>query len=325
MQGRHEILDWAEEGRIAPGELRRALDVAGALPDALEWRSFLDRLLLFGGTVLVAAGVIFFLAFNWNDLGRMFKFALVEALIVAALAFVWRLGLERISGKAALLGAALLTGALLALIGQTYQTGADTFELFAVWALAILPWALVARFPALWLFWLLLVNLAAFLYVGTTRRALWFFAGSDQQLWLLFALNTVALIVWEGLALSGEWRAAPGQWRTIDGQDLMSLFSRSTPAAPPESEAAPGGDHRLMHPRLAGDAIEVSDGVVELLDFFLPGATPQSAAASETGGYHSGDALPPEGASPSASSAARQAAGEQPRVWPRIWVFRCVG
>ena len=85
MQGRHEILDWAEEGRIAPGELRRALDVAGALPDALEWRSFLDRLLLFGGTVLVAAGVIFFLAFNWNDLGRMFKFALVEALIVAAL------------------------------------------------------------------------------------------------------------------------------------------------------------------------------------------------------------------------------------------------
>jgi len=206
MQGRHEILDWAEEGRIAPGELRRALDVAGALPDALEWRSFLDRLLLFGGTVLVAAGVIFFLAFNWNDLGRMFKFALVEALIVVALAFVWRLGLERISGKAALLGAALLTGALLALIGQTYQTGADTFELFAVWALAILPWALVARFPSLWLLWLLLVNLAALLYVGTTRRALWFFAGSDQQLWLLFALNTVALIVWEGFALSGiQW------------------------------------------------------------------------------------------------------------------------
>ena len=206
MQGRHEILDWAEEGRIAPGDLRRALDTAGALPDSVEWRQFLDRLLLFGGTVLVAAGVIFFLAFNWNDLGRMFKFALVEALLVAALAFVWRLGLERISGKAALLGAALLTGALFALIGQTYQTGADTFELFAVWALAILPWALVARFPALWLFWLLLVNLGALLYLGTMRGPLWFFAGTERQLWVLFALNTVALIVWEGLALSGiQW------------------------------------------------------------------------------------------------------------------------
>ena len=202
MQGRHEILEWAEEGRIPPGDLRRALDIAGALPDALEWRRFLDRVLLFGGTILVAAGVIFFLAFNWNDLGRMFKFALVEVLLVAALVFVWRLGLERISGKAALLGAALLTGALFALIGQTYQTGADTFELFMVWALAILPWAIVARFPALWLLWLLLVNLAALLYLGTMRGPLWFFAGTERQLWLLFALNTVALIVWEGLALS---------------------------------------------------------------------------------------------------------------------------
>ena len=206
MQGRNEILDWAEEGRIPPGDLRRALDVAGALPDSAAWRQFLDRLLLFGGTLFVAAGVIFFLAFNWNDLGRMAQFALVEVLLVAALASVWRLGVERIAGKAALLGAVLFTGALFALIGQTYQTGADTFELFAVWALAVLPWALVARFPVLWLFWLLLVNLAALLYLGTLRSPLRFFFGSDQQLWLLFALDTVALVVWEGLALSGiEW------------------------------------------------------------------------------------------------------------------------
>jgi uncharacterized membrane protein len=206
MAGRREVLEWAEQGRIAPCDLRRALEIAGALPDAGAWRQFLERLLLFGGTVLVASGVIFFLAFNWNELGRMAKFALVEALLLAALVAVWRLGVERIAGKAALLGAALFTGALFALIGQTYQTGADTFELFAVWAIAVLPWALAARFPALWLFWLLLANLAAFLYLSTMRRALWFFAGSEQQLWLVFALNTVALLVWEGLALSGiQW------------------------------------------------------------------------------------------------------------------------
>jgi uncharacterized membrane protein len=156
MQGRSEILEWTEDGRIAARDLRRALELAGALPDAGAWRQFLDRLLLFAGTVLVAAGLIFFLAFNWHDLGRMAKFAMVEVVLVAALAAVWRFGVEHIAGKAALLGAALFTGALFALIGQTYQTGADTFELFAVWALAVLPWALVARFPALWLFWLLL-------------------------------------------------------------------------------------------------------------------------------------------------------------------------
>ena len=206
MQARNEILDWAEEGRIAPRDLRRALEVARAIPDAAAWRQFLDRLLLFAGTLLVAAGVIFFLAFNWNDLARMLKFALVEVLLIVALVAVWRFGVERIAGKAALLGAALFTGALFALIGQTYQTGADTFELFAVWALAVLPWALVARFPALWLLCLLCLNLAALLYLGTMRGPLWFFAGSSRQLWLLFGLNTVALVVWEGLALSGiQW------------------------------------------------------------------------------------------------------------------------
>lgn len=205
MHARNEILDWAEEGRIAPGSMRRALEIGGALPDSAAWREFLDRLLLFLGTILVAAGVIFFLAFNWNDLGRMAKFALAEAMLVAALVAVWRLGIERIAGKAALLGAALFAGALFALIGQTYQTGADAFELFAVWALAVLPLALVARFPALWLFWLLLVNLAALLYVNTFTSLFWLFT-RERQLWLPFALNTIALVIWEGLALRGvEW------------------------------------------------------------------------------------------------------------------------
>ncbi|MET0204922.1 MAG: DUF2157 domain-containing protein [Casimicrobiaceae bacterium] len=56
---------------------------------------------------------------------------------------VWR-GLDTLPGKAALV-AALLAGALLALVGQVYQTGADTFELFAAWAVAIV--VLVARMP----------------------------------------------------------------------------------------------------------------------------------------------------------------------------------
>ncbi|MET0346849.1 MAG: DUF2157 domain-containing protein [Casimicrobiaceae bacterium] len=59
---------------------------------------------------------------------------------------VWR-GLDTLPGKAALVVAALLVGALLALVGQVYQTGADRFELFAAWAVAIVAWVLVARMP----------------------------------------------------------------------------------------------------------------------------------------------------------------------------------
>ena len=86
--------------------------------------------------------------------------------------------------------------------GQTYQTGADTFELFAAWAAAILPWALVARFPALWIVWLALVNAAVALYFITFGMWGMLFA-PEKLLWLLFGVNTAALVVWEGLAAAG--------------------------------------------------------------------------------------------------------------------------
>jgi uncharacterized membrane protein len=205
-RARGDILEWAAQGRIAPSDLRRALEVGEALPTADEWRGFLDRLFLFLGAVSLAASVVFFLAYNWEEMGRFAKFALVEAPILVALALVWRLGLERATGKAALLAAAILVGALLALVGQTYQTGADTFELFFAWALAILPWVLVARFAALWLLWLALANLAVTLYFETFGGWLGFVFGPEEQLWLQLALNTSALVSWEALAARGiEW------------------------------------------------------------------------------------------------------------------------
>ena len=200
---RETIIDWARQGCLRPENLRRALMLEGVLPSAADWRQFLDRLLLWLGTMGVASGVIFFLAYNWERLGRFAKIGLVEVLIVAALAFVARLGLNRVAGKAALLASALLVGALLALIGQTYQTGADTFELFAVWAIAILPWVVVGRFPALWLGWLGLVNLALTLYFQTFPGLFGVLFNPERLLWVLLGVNTVALAVWEGTAAAG--------------------------------------------------------------------------------------------------------------------------
>ena len=203
---RSDILDWSDQGRIPHERLRAALELADVLPGAADWRRFLDRLLLWLGVVMLAAAATFFFAFNWNEMGKLAKIGLVEALLAAALVFLWRLGLERAGGKAVLFGAALVAGTLFALIGQIYQTGADTYELFAVWAAAILPWALVGRLPALWVLWLALVNLALSLYF-LTFGLFWGMLFAPQKLvWLLFGLNTLALAVWEGLAAAGiEW------------------------------------------------------------------------------------------------------------------------
>ena len=203
---RDEILDWVERGRIAPENLRAALEAGGALPSSAEWRSFLEQLLLWLGAVFLAAAGIFFIAYNWASMGRYAKFALAEMPIAAALGFVWWLGLERAAGRAALLAAALLVGALLALIGQIYQTGADTFELFAAWAAAILPWVLIGRFAALWIVWIAIVNLALAFYFQTFGGMFGILFGPERQLWFLFALNTAALAAWEGCAAVGvKW------------------------------------------------------------------------------------------------------------------------
>lgn len=200
---RAEILEWVKQGRLSRDAMPTALHLAGITPDRNAWRKFLDRLALWLGVIFCAAAVIFFFAYNWKEMGRFTRFGLVEALIVASVLACWRQDLNHVAGQATLLLASLLVGALLALVGQTYQTGADTYELFAVWALAILPWVVVSCFGALWLVWLGLANLAVMLYFQTFGRWLGIVFDFENQLWVLFALNTVALCIWELAAYRG--------------------------------------------------------------------------------------------------------------------------
>jgi uncharacterized membrane protein len=193
---RSEVLGWFEAGRIAPDRELEVLRAAELVPAPSDWRTFLGQLSLWMGTSALAAAFIFFFAFNWDELSRFAKFALVETAIAAGLLACWRLGLDGMFGKAALLLLSLLTGALLALTGQIYQTGADTYELFAWWAALILPWVLVSRFSPLWLIWLALLNLTAFLYFQRAWNA-------DALLWLLFGLDSLALLAWEAAHRSG--------------------------------------------------------------------------------------------------------------------------
>src|SRR5690349_17620442 len=115
---RGEVLDWIESGRVAPGHHGQVLRAAGITPSPADWRTFLTQLTLWLGTIALAAAVIFFFAFNWDDLERYAKFGLVEGLIVAGLAALWWTGVDRLAVKAVLVLLCLLTGALLALTGQ---------------------------------------------------------------------------------------------------------------------------------------------------------------------------------------------------------------
>lgn len=204
--GRGELYKWIADGHLATEALPQASRFAGMLPGRMEWRRFLDALALWSGAIFLALAVIFFFAYNWKELGNYTRFAIAEVLLGASVLASWRLGLERTAGKAALLAATLLLGALLALVGQTYQTGADPWELFATWALFVLPWVAISRFPALWLVWLALINLALTLYYSAFAGFFGFVYGTQTLLWTLTAVNTVALAVWELAATRGtQW------------------------------------------------------------------------------------------------------------------------
>src|SRR5699024_841252 len=126
-------------------------------------RGFIDRLLLWLGGLALACSVLFFIAYNWADMGRFFRFGLVEGALVAAIAAYWKADGRGVTAQVSLIVATLLLGVLLALFGQVYQTGADSWQLFFYWALLMAPWALIGRLAVLWVFWLGLINLTILL------------------------------------------------------------------------------------------------------------------------------------------------------------------
>ena len=210
------LLAWLDQGYVQAARRREALRAAGIYPSPDGWAHFVDRMLLGLGLALLLSGVVTFFAANWSEIGRFGRFLLVDALLLMALASVWRLGLESLAGRAALFAAAVFVGVLLALIGQTYQTGADTYELFAAWAVLILPWVVLGRFALLWLLLIGLVNLAAYLYYDSFHGLWGLLLSGREALWLSFGFNTVALLAWEVASTRGAaWLAGRGAPRVL--------------------------------------------------------------------------------------------------------------
>lgn len=206
---RRELVLLIEQGVIPPEQVSHAVEVAGLRPSPRAWAVFIDRLLLWLGGLALAFAVLFFIAYNWAEMGRWLRFGVVQAATVLAVGIAILPRASRMVQRVALTSATLLVGVLLALFGQVYQTGADPWQLFFTWALLTLPWVWVARFELLWVLWLGLLNLAVGLYFRTWGGPFGVLASSDAALWGLFGLNTLALATWEWGACSCGW---PRQW-----------------------------------------------------------------------------------------------------------------
>src|SRR5690606_1562322 len=169
-------------------------------PSKRRWLDFFDKALLIIGAVALVLSLVFFIAYNWQNLGKIGKFALVEGALTITIALYVSLSFRRqflLIRQLLLLIAIIITGSLLALFGQIYQTGADTWQLFFAWAILITPWVVIARFPALWLLWLGLINAFLLLYLDVANlQFIKYSLQNISQVAILALFNFIAFYSW---------------------------------------------------------------------------------------------------------------------------------
>lgn len=245
------------EKRIATADTNKALSISQLYPTGTQWQAFMDKLLLWLGVLALVFAGLFFIAYNWFEMGRFGKFLLVQLGIVAStLAYVFyphgsythastadnteASTANNTQGHAhtlLLLTSSLLLGGLLALFGQVYQTGADPWQLFATWAVLMLPWAVISRSPVLWLLWLGLLNISLALYSDLLPSSFILLGITLQhtQLWLFAALNMGLFVLWRLLSprfagLASGWLAYPLAMLALGSITQLASLNVFTPS-----------------------------------------------------------------------------------------------
>lgn len=116
------------------------------------------------GIGLFVLGVLFFFAYNWDSLSKSFKLGVPIVLIIGIVSLSLFTKWKLLYKKTLLLAASILVGVLFAVFGQVYQTGANSYDLFLAWILAISLWTLVSDFSWQWFLYVILSNTTLVLY-----------------------------------------------------------------------------------------------------------------------------------------------------------------
>ncbi|MGJ8743372.1 DUF2157 domain-containing protein [Polaribacter sp.] len=129
-----------------------------------SWLKFLNLLFISLGVGFTTVGILFFFAYNWTELHKFIKIGLIESLIVSITLIALFSKLKLDLKKILLTSASILVGVLFAVFGQIYQTGANAYDFFLGWTIAITLWVTVSNFAPLWLVFIVLVNTTFILY-----------------------------------------------------------------------------------------------------------------------------------------------------------------
>ena len=193
----------------------------------LSWQRYLNLLFLLLTVGFLTSGVITLIAANldyFSDLAKIYglQTLLVVTVILGLYCFIResrRQAKEKLKWKtySIFFVVSVLIGGLFALVGQTYQTGADLWQLFAVWTLCQLPFLLL--FP----------NVAsALLFATTTNVTFYLFneQNSYNSMGYAVLINTGFLVVSELFSKTfhdQHWRILPKVFLVLTFASLFGL------------------------------------------------------------------------------------------------------
>ena len=194
----------------------------------LSWQRYLNLLFLLLTVGFLTSGVITLIAANldyFSDLAKIYglQTLLVVTVVLGIYCFILesrRQAKEKLKWKTYSLFfvVSVLIGGLFALVGQTYQTGADVWQLFAVWTLCQLPFLLL--FP----------NVAsALLFAATANVAFYLFNEQNSYNSMCYAvlINAGLLVISELFSKTFHdqyWRILPKVFLVLTFVSLFGLI-----------------------------------------------------------------------------------------------------
>lgn len=170
MELRHALYELSAQHDLDAAQSRKLHQLAELDGEPPRLNLLLTRGLAVLAAALCGLGLIFWVAANWETFGRFGRFALLQgAFLVACVG-----ALCRPAARTPLALLALLSiGGLFAYFGQTYQTGADPWQLFALWSALGLPLCLAVRSDLLWAPWALVTQSAISLWIHAHTGHAW--------------------------------------------------------------------------------------------------------------------------------------------------------
>jgi uncharacterized membrane protein len=117
------------------------------------------------GLGFFVAGVVFFFAFNWEQLHRFAKLGLVQGLFLILAGLAWVLRKSVLLHRLLLTAAAVMIGVIFAVFGQIYQTGANAYDFFLSWWIFVLIWSVYLVFEPMWFLLITLANITLYMFM----------------------------------------------------------------------------------------------------------------------------------------------------------------